>query len=49
MLTFAATEMKEKIQAFKAEKMGKRQEFVETVEKEVKGDSMGEAMDTTMG
>lgn len=42
--------MKERIQAFKAERMGgKRKEFVETVQTEVKGDSSGEAMDTSQG
>jgi len=42
--------MKEKIQAFKAEKMGgKRKEFVETVQTETTGDSTGEAMDTSQG
>jgi hypothetical protein len=41
--------MKEKIQAFKAEKMGaKRKEFVQTVQSEGKGDA-GETMDTSLG
>ena len=42
--------MKEKIEAFKAEKMGnKRKEFVATVHVESKGDSTGEVMDTAAG
>jgi hypothetical protein len=42
--------MKERIQAFKAERMGgKRKEFVETVQTEVTGGSTGEAMDTSQG
>lgn len=42
--------MKERIQAFKAERMGtKRKEFVETVQTEATGDSTGEAMDTSQG
>lgn len=50
LLTVIATEMKEKIEAFKAEKMGgKRKEFVETIQVESKGDSTGEMMDTTAG
>jgi hypothetical protein len=42
--------MKEKIEAFKAERMTRqRKEFVETVRVEGGGDSTGEKMDTTEG
>jgi hypothetical protein len=42
--------MKEKIEAFKAERMtGKRKEFVETVRVEGGGESMGEKMDMSEG
>lgn len=50
LLTSIASKMKDKIEAFKAERMGgKRKEFVETVRVEGGGDSAGEKMDTNEG